>query len=99
MTIKAADFEHLAQKLQLRTRNARDRLAWFEYEGRIITRTRRSHGRGDMPFSDQIRQQLKLNEEEFRRAIGCHLSRDEYIEILRKKGLLPPTPPSAPSSS
>jgi hypothetical protein len=90
MNIKSRDFEHIVQKFQLKTRNAGDRLAWFEYEGKIITRTRRSHGSGDLPFSDKIRTQLKLTEEEFRRTIQCHLSREDYIEILRKKGLIPP---------
>lgn len=89
MNIKARDFEHIVQKFQLQTRNAGDRLAWLEYEGKIIIRTRRSHGSGDLPFSDKIRTQLKLNEEEFRRAIQCHLSREDYIEILRRKGMLP----------
>jgi hypothetical protein len=91
MNIKARDFEHIVQKFQLRIRNAGDRLAWFEYEGKVITRTRRSHGSGDLPFSDKIRVQLGLNEEEFREAIQCHLSRDDYIEILRRKGKIPPT--------
>lgn len=89
MTIKAAEFEHIVEKFGLRTRNTGDRLAWFEYEGRVITRTRRSLGRGgDLPFQHSIRQQLKLNENEFREAAACHLSRDDYIEILRQRGLL-----------
>lgn len=89
MTIKAADFEHIINKLGLRTRNAGDRLAWFEYEGKVVARTRRSHGkRGDLPFQHSIRQQLKLNEDEFRLAVGCHLSREEYVEILKRKGKL-----------
>ena len=90
MNIKARDFEHIVQKFQLITRNAGDRLAWFEYEGKAITRTRRSHGSGELPFSDKIRTQLGLNEDEFREAIRCHLSRDDYIEILRKRGKIPP---------
>jgi len=90
MNIKVRDFEHIIQKFQLKTRNAGDRLAWFEYEGKVITRTRRFHRRGDLPFSDKIRTQLMLNEEEFRRAIQCHLSKEDYIEILRKKRLIPP---------
>ena len=89
MTIKAAQFEHIVQKFGLRTRNSGDRLAWFEHEGRIVTRTRRSHGRGgDLPFQHSIRQQLKLNENEFREAVACRLSREDYIEILRRRGLL-----------
>ena len=88
MTIKAHEFDHLVAKLSLKTRNSRDLLAWFEYEGKIITRTRRSKGSGDLPMQHSIRQQLKLNEEQFRKAIGCTLTLQEYIDILQAKGLL-----------
>ena len=88
MSIKARDFEHIVEKFQLKTRNARDRLAWFEYNGKVITRTRRSLGSGDLPFQHSIRQQLKLNDEEFRQAIACHLSREDYIALLKRKGLI-----------
>ena len=88
MTIKAKDFDHLATKLKLKTRNSGDLLAWFEYKGKKITRTKRSKGSGDLPMQHSIRQQLKLNEEQFRKAIGCTLTRQDYIDILRNKGLL-----------
>lgn len=89
MTIKAAEFDRIVAKFGLRTREGGDRLAWFEYGGQVIVRTRRSHTRGDLPFQHSIRQQLKLNESELRSAIDCTLDRDAYIEILRRKGLLP----------
>jgi len=88
MTIKAHEFDRLAAKLNLKTRDSRDLLAWFEYDGKIITRTRRSKGSGDLPMQHSIRQQLKLNEKQFREVIGCTLSCQDYIEILRAKGLL-----------
>jgi len=88
MTIKARDFNHLVAKFNLKTRQSRDLLAWFEYKGKTITRTRRSKGSGDLPMQHSIRQQLKLNEEQFRKAIGCTLARQDYINILRSKGLL-----------
>jgi hypothetical protein len=88
MTIKAHDFDHLVTKLKLKTRGSRDLLAWFEYKGKIITRTRRSKGSGDLPMQHSIRQQLRLNEEQFRKAIGCTLTRQDYIDILRQKGKL-----------
>ena len=88
MTIKAHEFDHLVAKLKLKTRNSRDLLAWFEYKGKIITRTRRSKGSGDLPMQHSIQQQLKLNEEQFRKAIGCTLTRQDYINILQAKGLL-----------
>jgi hypothetical protein len=88
MTIKAHEFDHLVAKLQLNTRNSKDLLAWFEVDGKIITRTRRSKGSGDLPMQHSIRQQLKLNEQQMNKALGCTLTRDEYIDILRTKGLL-----------
>ena len=88
MTIKAHEFDHLVAKLQLRTRDSRDLLAWFEVNGKIITRTRRSKGSGDLPMQHSIRQQLKLNEQQMNKALVCTLTRDDYIDILRNKGLL-----------
>ncbi len=89
MTIKARDFDNLVQRFGFKTRNAADRLAWLEYEGKTVIRTRRSHGSGgDLPFQHSIRQQMKLNEDELRRAISCTLSRDDYITLLRQKGIL-----------
>ena len=88
MTINSHQFDHLVKKFGLVTRNSGDLLAWFEFEGKKITRTRRSKGSGDVPMQHSIRQQLKLNEGQFREAIGCRLTRDDYIEILRAKRLL-----------
>jgi hypothetical protein len=88
MTIKAQEFDRLALKFELKLREGRDLLVWFEYDGKIITRTRRSKGSGDLPMQHSIRQQLKLNEQQLRDAIGCSLTRDGYIEILHEKGLI-----------
>ena len=85
MTLKAKDFETLVSKLQLKTRNTGDRHAWFEYEGRVIARTKRSHGGGDLPASDKIRQQLFMNEDEFSGVIQCRFGLGEYIQILQRK--------------
>ena len=89
MTIKAKQFDRLAEKLGLQTRDSGDVLAWFEFEGKIITRTRRSKGSGDLPMQHSIRQQLKLNEQQFSGIISCSLKLPDYIEILREKGLIP----------
>ncbi len=85
--MKVREFERIVSKLNLATRNSGDRLAWFEYEGKVIARTKRSHGNKDLPH-DLIRQQLKLNDQQFRELIGCTLTKRAYIEILREKGLL-----------
>ena len=38
--MKPHEFERLVSKLGLQTRNSYDRLAWFELDGKKITRTR-----------------------------------------------------------
>jgi len=91
MSLKAADVDRMFGKLQLETREGRDRLAWFVYEEKRVLFTRRSHGRGDIAgrLADFIRQQLKLQEPEFRQLRDCTLKRDGYVEILKKRGVIP----------
>lgn len=62
-------------------------LAWFEHEGIVVVRTKRSHGNKDLP-ENLIRQQLKLNETQFSGLISCTVSRNDYIEILRSKRII-----------
>jgi hypothetical protein len=85
--MKTRAFEILVTKLQLQTRDTGDRHAFFIYEGRVITRTKRSHGRGEMP-DYWIRQQLKVNEVQLSDLIGCTLKREDYVAILKEKGLI-----------
>lgn len=90
MTIKAREFDLIVQKLGLQTRRSGDLLAWFVYEGKVVVRTRRSFGSGELPMQHSIRQQLKLNEEQLRQLIECVLRHEDYIQILRDKGLIQP---------
>jgi hypothetical protein len=86
--MKVRDFERIVTKLDLKVRDSRDRHAWFEYEGKVITRTKRSHGSGfDLP-RDLIRQQLKLTDKQLFALISCTFSKDDYIAVLRDKKLL-----------
>ncbi|MGA8183701.1 MAG: hypothetical protein WB819_08655 [Terriglobia bacterium] len=91
--MKAHEFEKIVTKLDLKVRNSRDRLAWFEYEGRTVVRTRRSHGNKEAP-EHLIRQQLKLNEREFAGLIRCTVSKDDYVEILTRKKIIAHNPPN-----
>ena len=86
--MKKRQFDRLANKLELRLRDTHHRLAWFEYDGKVIARTRRSQGSGDLSMHHSIRQQLKLTDDQFRRILGCKLNREDYIEILREKKLI-----------
>ena len=88
MILKAKDFERVVRKLGMRKRNSGDRHAWFEHEGKVITRTKRSNTAGDLPFAHTIRQQLKLTEDDLRDLVACPLDRDGYVAILRRRGLI-----------
>lgn len=92
--MKAHEFEKIVNKLSLKVRNSRDRLAWFEHEGRTVVRTKRSHGNKEAP-EHLIRQQLKVNEEQLAGLISCAVSRDDYINILVQKKIISPSPPKA----
>lgn len=85
--MKVHEFTKIENKLGLKTRNAGDRLAWFEHDGVVVVRTKRSHGNKDLP-ENLIRQQLKLNETQFSGLISCSVNRSDYIEILRAKKII-----------
>jgi hypothetical protein len=96
--MKVHEFDRLESKLKLTIRKSGDRLAWFVYEGKVITRTKRSHGNKDLP-EHLIRQQLKLNEEQFSGLISCSVTRDDYVQILTKKGLIVPSEAGKPEKN
>jgi hypothetical protein len=92
VTIKRRDFDVIERKLELRTVQGDHRHAFFYYGGRWITRTMRSEKRGDLPHSDRIRQQLKLSETQLADLIRCAFDRDNYIQLLEDRGLIPDEP-------
>ena len=94
--MKVHEFEKIVSKLGLKVRNSGDRLAWFEYEGKVVVRTKRSHGNKEQPGS-MIRQQLKLNEKQLAGLIKCDVTLEDYIQILKNKRIIPPEPQSAPN--
>jgi hypothetical protein len=85
--MKTHEFEIIVRKLGLKTRNSGDRLAWFEYNGQTVVRTKRSHGNKEQP-GDKIRQQLKVNEQQLSGLISCSIELPEYIEILKSRGII-----------
>lgn len=85
--MKSHEFDRIVRKFNMKLRQGRDLLAWFEHDGRVITRTRRSKGTGDLPIR-LIRKQLALNEDELRGAIRCTVELEDYVRILTEKGLI-----------
>ncbi len=98
--MKVHEFEKIVNKLGLKVRNSGDRLAWFEYGGQTVVRTKRSQGNKEQP-GNMIRQQLKLNEKQLAGLIKCDVTLEDYVRILKDKRIIAvePRPNSAPPVS
>ena len=90
MQVKKVEIRRVFKKLELEVRSTSHHYGWFSFEGKKILRVHVSHGKGALPgrVSDKIRSQLRLSEDDFKELLACPLSRDEYVEILRRKGLI-----------
>jgi hypothetical protein len=90
VSLHSGEIDRAWAKLGMSIKENGDVQALFFHGGRLILRTRRSKGRGridgQVPYF--IRQQMRLTDDQFRELIACPLRREEYIEILRDKGLL-----------
>ena len=88
--MKVKEVLQVFDKLEMDIREGKDTLAFFRWEGKVILWTKVPHKRGELrgKLPHFIRQQLKLNEKQFRDLIACRIWRDGYVEILRKKGLI-----------
>lgn len=91
MSLKSKDVDKIFDKLKMKVKNGKDRHALFYHKGKLVLRTKRSLGdrKINSNIRHLIRQQLKLSESEFSNVIDCTLERPGYIEILKKKGLIP----------
>ena len=92
MQMKKVHISKLFKKLRMDVRSTKHRYGWFTYDGKKILRVHYSHGKGDIPgrVSERIRSQVKLAERDFRDLIACPLSLEDYVDILKGKGLIPP---------
>jgi hypothetical protein len=90
MQIKKAEIRKVFEKLKLDVRSTKHRYGWFVFEGKKILRVHYSHGKGSIPgkVSDKVRSQLKLSQRDFRELIDCPLSLEDYVAILKNKGLI-----------
>lgn len=90
MQIKKSALMKIFEKLKLEVRSTTHRYGWLTYQGKKILRVHYSHGKGDIPkkVSEKIRSQLKLSQSDLRDIIDCSLSLEDYIEILKRKGII-----------
>lgn len=82
--------EKVFNKLSLEVRSTGHNYGWLVVKGKKVLRVHYSHGRGDIPEKvvNKIRGQLKLAQRDFKNLVGCPLTYDDYIDILKQKGLL-----------
>jgi hypothetical protein len=90
MQLKKREAEALFTKLRLDVQTSHHKTATLYYAGRAILRTRISHGQGDIPpiIVAKLRNQLKVTEQQLRSLVDCGLSYEEYIELLKAKGII-----------
>jgi len=89
--MKRRDLDQMWTKFQFEQDDSGDHVvALLRHGGKIIVKTKRSHGSGDVISSVQrhIQKQMKLSRDQFRDAVACPLTREGYLEILRGQGAL-----------
>jgi hypothetical protein len=88
--MKLADIARVFHKLALEVRSTGHNYGWLTVNDKKILRVHYSHGKGDLPdkIMHKIRGQLKLSEKDFRDLIACPLTYEEYLDILKGKGLV-----------
>ncbi|MBU1486516.1 hypothetical protein KKH56_00470 [bacterium] len=88
--MKIKEILRVFEKLKTEVREGRDTIASFKYEGRVVARTKVPHKRGELKgkLPCFIRQQLRINESQFKGLIDCRLYREDYEIILKGKDIL-----------
>lgn len=88
--MKVKEILRLFEKLKMDVREGRDTIASFRCEGRVVTRIKIPHKRGELkgnlPYF--VRQQLRVNERQLKGLIDCSLYREDYEIILKEKDIL-----------
>ena len=88
--MKINEMEKIFRKLDLKVRSTGHNYGWLIVNGRKILRVHYSHGKGDIPsvVVNKIRGQLKLSQKDFVELINCPLTHEDYLNILKQKGIV-----------
>ena len=76
--LSSRDFDTIARKLEMEVRDGDHRFALLRHDGRVVVRTKRSHGNKPQP-THLIRNQLKVDEEQLQGLVQCWLTKPAYI--------------------
>ena len=89
MSLTVREFDRVIGKLKMNARDTKHRYVWFEYQGKKILWTERSHGRGDVGrVENAIRRQLRVNSAQLRDLVNCPLTLDGYVDHLKSIGAI-----------
>jgi hypothetical protein len=89
------------EKLEMEVREGNDTIGKLFVNGQLVVWTKVPHKRGELKgnLPHLIRQQYHLNETQFKGLYDCTISKEEYVEILRRKNLLCKKEPNEESST
>jgi len=85
--LNSRDFDIIASKLDMEVRDGDHRFALLRHEGRVVIRTKRSHGKKSQP-THLIRNQLKVDEAQLQGLVQCSLTKPAYMEMLKAKQII-----------
>jgi hypothetical protein len=89
MPLTVKEFDRVVRKLEMKLREGKHRLVWFQHGGKNILFTERSHGRGEVGAVEHaIRRQLRVNPKQFKDLINCPMTRNMYVEHLKLIGAI-----------
>lgn len=80
------------RKLGIKFEATKETNGWFEFDGKRIHKISVPKGRKTLPKGTyaSIARQLKIGVEQFDGLLDCPLKLENYIDILREKGVVPP---------
>lgn len=91
MQLSVRDLEELFRKLRIESKKSSHHIAgYLVVDGRRVLPLHYSHGRKPMPghVSEKFRKSTRLDRIEFSELKDCTMSREQYIGVLRDKGVL-----------
>lgn len=89
MPLTTRDFDTIVGKLKMKERPGKHRFVFFEHDGKVVVRTHRSNGRGELGSVEHaIKRQLHVDSKQMRDLADCPMTRDAYIVHLKAKGVI-----------
>lgn len=89
MALTDREFDRIAAKLGMEVREGKHRVALLRHEGKVVVKTMRSQGRGELgPVEHSIRRQLHVSQEQLRMLADCPMSKTDYLKNLSDRGVI-----------